>query len=276
MHPVEKVAIAVRHSRVLEGSSKLWNLVRPWYIRSLAVLGRGAVRRMINGTDPVFLSPELYGVPETYEPEMWELVMAEVRPGDAVADVGASIGLYTLAFAHRVGPTGQVYSFEPDRESFDWLSRNVDLNGVGEWVHLYCCAVGDVDGVVAFAGGRSTESSVLQAPSPGSSRVESVRLDSVFADKKLALLKIDVEGFEEKVLWGGEGLLRDAERAPRTIVIEVHPFAWERFGLSDCSLLETLADAEYSVSDLSGSDVESIDAYGVIVARRSDGGDGGG
>ena len=193
-----------------------------------------------------------------------------------MADVGASIGLYTLALAHRVGPTGQVHAFEPDRESFDWLSCNVDLNGVGEWVHLHCCAVGDESGTLAFAGDRGTESSVVEAPSLGSCRVESVQLDRAFAGKKLDLLKIDVEGFEEKVLRGAAGLLSDSARGPRTVFVEIHPFAWERFGVIDRSLLQILWHAGYEVFDLTANRVKSVDEYGVIVARRSYGRDCGG
>jgi FkbM family methyltransferase len=269
MHPVEKVAIAVRHSRALEHSLGLWNLVRPWYLRCLGLLGKRGLRRVINGTDSVLLAHELYGISETYEPEMWALVMAEVQSGDVVADVGASIGLYTLALAHRVGPRGRVHAFEPDRESFGWLSRNVDLNGVGEWVHLYCCAVGDEDGTVAFAGGRSTESTIVEAPSPGSGRVQSTRLDGILVDKKVDLLKIDVEGFEEKVLRGAAGLLSDLAHGPRTIFVEVHPFAWKSFDVRDQSLLQILWNAGYEVFDLSGKKVRSGEEYGVIVARRA-------
>jgi FkbM family methyltransferase len=225
---------------------------------------------MINGSDLVLLSHDLYQVPETYEPDVWRTLMAEVRHGDTVADVGASIGLYTIALAKRVGAKGQVYSFEPDPESFGRLSRNVALNRVSEQVRVFSCAVGEENGFLDFGSGRGTESSVVPTPSQSASRVQSVRLDTVFADKRLDLLKIDVEGFEEKVLRGAADLLRDSQRAPRSVFVEVHPFAWDQFGVSDQSLLGFLAQAGYHVRDLLGNSVEQIADYGVIIARRSE------
>jgi FkbM family methyltransferase len=272
MHPVERLAVALRHSRTFENSLGLWNLLRPWYVSLLGLLLRRGLRRMINGTDLVLLAHELYGVPESYEAEMWGMVMAEARPGDVVADVGASIGLYTVALANRVGPEGQVYSFEPDPVSYDWLSRNVALNKLGCRVHSLPVVVGAEEGSVDFASGRSTESAVLRAPSPISSRVQSVRLDNVLAGIALDLLKIDVEGYELHVLRGAAGLLRDPARGPRSIFVEVHPFAWEQFGVTDCSLLEILWNSGYKVSDLAGNDVRTVERYGVIVAMRPEDG----
>ena len=269
MHPVERVATAVRHTRALEESLGLWNLVRPWYIRLLALLQPRGLKRVINGTDPVLLAHGLYQIPEAYEPDLWRLLMAEVRRGDIVADVGASIGLYTLALASRVGADGLVYSYEPDPESFGWLCRNVALNQLSERVRVFCCALGEKDGSLGFAGGRGTESMVVLAEPQATNQVQAVRLDSVFAHDRLDILKIDVEGFEEKVLRGAAGLLSDPARAPRCMFVEVHPFAWDLFGVSDQSLLGFLTGKGYQVRDLLGDRVQQIPNHGVVVAQRS-------
>ena len=47
---------------------------------------------------------------------------------DAVClDVGANIGLYTMALA-ALAPKGSVSAFEPSPETFGFLSRNIELN----------------------------------------------------------------------------------------------------------------------------------------------------
>jgi hypothetical protein len=96
-----------------------------------------------------------------------------------------------------------------------------------------------------------------------------VCLDSVFADEPVDLLKIDVEGYELHVLRGAAGLLNDANRAPRAVFVEVHPSAWEGFGVTDRSFLEELWQAGYRVSDLAGNDVSEITEHGAIVAQRA-------
>lgn len=276
MHSVERLAAAVRHLRVLEGSLGLWNWVRPWYRRLLGMVERRGLRRMINGTDLVFLAHDLHGISETYEPDMWAALMAEVRPGDVVVDVGAYIGLYAVALARRVGGKGRVYAFEPDSASYRRLCQHVHLNGVDDRVHIFPWAVGAESAFLHFAGGRGSESSVAVAAAPGAERVEAVRLDAALAGTRLDLIKIDVEGYELHVLRGAAGLLGDPACAPRSLFIEVHPFAWARFGLTDRSLLETLWGSGYRVCDLAGTEVDKIEKYGVIVARRRDGGGNGG
>ncbi|MEM2045746.1 MAG: hypothetical protein QXO20_06155 [Candidatus Bathyarchaeia archaeon] len=59
----------------------------------MARLGRNGLERIINGTDRILILPKFRGVGETYEPEVWSHLMAQARPGDIVADVGAHIGL---------------------------------------------------------------------------------------------------------------------------------------------------------------------------------------
>src|SRR5258708_2317325 len=49
-----------------------------------------------------------------------------ISTGDAVVDIGASIGGYTRYFSEKVGGQGNVYSFEPNPSTFDFLSYNVE------------------------------------------------------------------------------------------------------------------------------------------------------
>jgi hypothetical protein len=99
-------------------------------------------------------------------------------------------------------------------------------------------------------------------------RTDTRRLDTVFLNQKLDLLKIDVEGYEESALRGAAELLRDVGRRPRAILVEVHPDAWAAAtgGTSD-SLLDFLSSCGYEVSDLSGQPVRRLTAYGEIVAK---------
>jgi FkbM family methyltransferase len=268
MHVLERIGIAIRHSRWLEHADGLWNGVRPMYDSLLSLAYRNGVLRVINGSDPMRLLPHYRGITEVYEPEVWGHLMQCVRPGDVVADVGAYVGLYTLAFAQRVGPGGKVIAFEPDPDSFEGLSRHVALNGFTGNVELCRAVVGCEDGVVAFAAGQGSESRVAAVEGVSTERlmVRVVRLDSVLRDVRLDVLKIDVEGYEELVLQGASGLLSDRLRRPRAIYIEVHPYAWSEAGTTSESLLNLLQEHAYAAYFLTGEPVDKIDCYDEIVA----------
>jgi FkbM family methyltransferase len=235
----------------------------------LGWFGQGGLERNINGTDPLRVTPELYHVPEVYEPSVWAAIMRELQSGDIVADVGAYIGLYTVAAAKRVGTDGRVYAFEPDPDTVRLLRRQVGLNGIAPRTRVLPYAVGDSDGEIAFVSGRDSESHVSTSASGHQLRLPSVTLDAVFSEIGVDVLKIDVEGFEERVLRGARCLLKDRERAPRAIFIEVHPFAWKQFGTSSNSLIGLLASYDYAIFDLRGNRIEEITEYGEVVARRT-------
>lgn len=273
MRPFEKLAIAIRRSAVLRQAAALWNWVRPLYMQVLKRAASGGLERNINGTDLVLLTPELYSCSEIYEPQVWPEIMGSIRPGDTVADVGASIGLYTIAMAKRTGSQGHVYAFEPEPQTVLWLQSNVRLNHLDDRVQVLATVVGAEPGMVEFVDGRGSESHVATTASTTSSPesvclVQALTLDSFFADMKLDILKIDVEGYEEAVLQGGANLLKDIRRAPRIVFIEVHPFAWPGFRVSSESILTMLSGYGYQVYDLRGRPVAEIKDYGEIIARK--------
>lgn len=58
------------------------------------------------------------------------LVLAHVRSGDTIVDIGAHIGTYAIPLARRVGPTGRVLAIEADPRTYQFLTWNVGLNGL--------------------------------------------------------------------------------------------------------------------------------------------------
>jgi FkbM family methyltransferase len=269
MHFLETFSGSVRHSRFLRRTNRLWDVVRPIYNRCIALVYRKGLRRVMNGTDVILVSPRLRGLPEEYEPEVWRSVMNEVTSGDVVADVGSHIGLYAIALAQRVGPTGRVFAFEPDPENFEILAENAKLNTIRERIELLQTAVGDVKGPVYFSADGESVSHILERPTNLSSTVECVTLDDVFGNERMDLLKVDVEGYEERVLRGASNLLGDRSRGPRSIYLEVHPYAWAQIGTTSESLLGLLHQLGYGVQDIDGQPVERITEYGEVVAVRN-------
>jgi FkbM family methyltransferase len=266
VHNTERLCIRLRHTKWLSEADWLWDRVRAPYQQLIQRCARRGLERRINGTDTVRVLPEFRAVSETYEPEVWRRVMAEARAGDTIVDVGAFIGLYSVAVARRVGSQGKVVAFEPDTANFAALESHSRLNGVIN-AELVQAAVGNQDGVIAFEPGRASESRVSHCRTDYV--VPCVQLDTVFDRRRIDVLKIDVEGSEEAVLCGAARLLRDQYRRPRMIFIEVHPYAWPALGTSSDSLLDCLTSAGYTVSDVNSQPIATLDTYGEIIAQCS-------
>lgn len=55
---------------------------------------------------------------------LFQMVRELVRPGDVVWDIGANVGLFAFAAAHRAGSAGQVVAVEPDLWLVNLLRRS--------------------------------------------------------------------------------------------------------------------------------------------------------
>jgi FkbM family methyltransferase len=139
---------------------------------------------------------------------------------DLVLDVGANAGQYAKQL-RREGYRGRIVSFEPVNEPFLELSRHA--SGDVRW-ECRRIALADTEGTaeIHVAGNSAMSSSLLEmkerhvqaAPDSayvGSEQVRTARLDdlaSAVADgAKHILLKLDVQGTEDRVLQGGTDLL---------------------------------------------------------------------
>ena len=258
----EKICARLRHSLLLKKAAPLWNFLRPLYDRLIQLTGKSGLVRNINGTDKLKLCPECRSLGEVYEPEVWSRVMNHIGPGSRVLDVGAHFGLYAMAFGHRVGSGGTVLAAEPDPENLDVLRRHIALNNLEGIVRIVPAALADAPGKATL----STNSLQSHVSDHGSVPITLSTLDHEADDGRWDLLLIDVEGHEEKVLYGGRLLLRDPTRRPSMILIEVHPYAWAELGTTSASLLAELAQHGYTIHTLNGDLVTHLEHYGHIVA----------
>jgi hypothetical protein len=142
MNALEKMSTWVRHLPILDQAEWLWNPVRPLYDRAVNRFGRYGLERVVNG-DRILISPKLRGIPEEYEREVWRALMAELKAGDTFVDVGAFVGLYTIAVARRLQSSGRVVAFEPDNRNYSLLEEQVRLNRLQGHTELHHVAVSD-------------------------------------------------------------------------------------------------------------------------------------
>lgn len=157
-----------------------------------------------------------YGV--GFEEVEARLVRRLVAPGAEVFDVGANIGYYATLFAQLAGEKGRVHAFEPAPATHAQLAANVARNALQN-VMLNQVAVSDAPGEMNLYLNRESALASLgqtgRGKTVGTASVQVVTLDEYSRERNIAaidFLKIDVEGYEPKVLAGARELLqRSAE-----------------------------------------------------------------
>ena len=154
---------------------------------------------------------ELYAS-ESEWPEMRFIRDLLIEPGDRVLEFGGHHGCTAIFLANWVGPDGRVMTFEPCKENYDILGRNIEINDLQN-VEPRHQAVGQTDGTTAVH-----QMAVVTEKTPTSGEtVDMVAIDSL-ADWQPTLLKLDVQGYEVKALRGAEQVLATCPK----LAIEVH------------------------------------------------------
>jgi FkbM family methyltransferase len=144
-----------------------------------------------------------------------------LEKGMKFIDVGAHIGKYTIRAARMVGGVGRVVAVEPDKGNFEFLIKNIKVNGLENCVVLNVAA-GSTDGeIILFSGPNSAENSITQDFGKGFHKVPVRALDNILAENRIGdvdLIKVDVEGAEYEVVKGLEKTLNSKEPV---LIIEV-------------------------------------------------------
>ena len=144
-------------------------------------------------------------------------------PGDII-DIGANVGIVSVLLARQF-PERTVHAIEPAPGTFAALGRNIALNNLDN-VRAHQLAIADAPGTLSFNADpiQRATARIATAADTHVQTVLATTLDQFVADQAItamALLKIDVEGFETLVFGGAHETL--ARRLPRIIFMEVCP-----------------------------------------------------
>ncbi len=149
---------------------------------------------------------ETYG---EYCPDEWTALRQLIKPGMNVIEVGANMGTHSVDMARACAP-GTFYAFEPQPRLFQIMAGNLALNGIDNAL-AYPDGCGEAEGEAVLPridydrngnfGGVS-----LEEEGDGI-RIRVRTIDSLGLDQ-CGLIKIDVEGFEPRVLRGAADTIR--------------------------------------------------------------------
>jgi FkbM family methyltransferase len=159
-----------------------------------------------------------------YNLEELEFLRAHSPRGGVFVDVGANVGTYAMVLARQVGAAGKVIAIEPHPVTHGRLAFNRAASAFTQ-VDLVAAAAGPSDGelMIETDGDNLGASHIVTSQPAGHAiRVPSLRLQRILGEAGVDHvdgLKIDVEGFEDRVL---TGFFREAPQLlwPRAVVIE--------------------------------------------------------
>lgn len=167
---------------------------------------------------------------KVYERDLTRFMLSRLRGQDTFIDVGANVGYFTVLAGGLVGP-GRVIACEPEEKNYISLRENVSLNAYSNTTTLRT-AVGGVDGVTTLhinplnRGGNSvlpfeayhtgehyfSKEYIQQRYGALSQTVPLISIDTLVRTHHItdiALIKIDVEGFELSVIEGMKETLQN-------------------------------------------------------------------
>jgi FkbM family methyltransferase len=142
-------------------------------------------------------------------------VLHFLRAKDLFLDIGANVGTYSVLASGVCRAT--TWAFEPDPLTAKSLRRNIEINQLRDLITVHEAALGAKEEMVGFTIGLDTVNTVLPAGTTGARMVEQKVLDAVVGSASPIMMKIDVEGYEDAVLQGGDHILA----APSLRAIEI-------------------------------------------------------
>jgi FkbM family methyltransferase len=199
-----------------------------------------------------------------YEPDVTKLIERVLRPGDTFIDVGANVGKHTVPAAGIVGPKGRVIAIEPGENALPQLREvtkalpQVEIIDRPAWSHqmdvTFWVNQDTADGNAMWDPAEwPFDDNPKSKENPRPLTMHAVTLDGLINQEQghfmsPRLIKIDVEGAEQRVLEGAAKLLERDH--PPFIVAEFHRFGLEKLGCSQQSLRTFMENYGYSTFTL--------------------------
>lgn len=186
-----------------------------------------------------------------YERRISELIPKCISRDSIIIDIGANKGWFTVLFG-KIVETGSVFAFEPEKNAFDELIRNIDLNNLKNIVPLNL-AVSNYTGTgkmeVPF--NHSSLAYLTNKRGSNSDDTSVITLDD-FIEKyqllKVDLIKIDAEGSEYDILLGAKRLL-STKYAP-VLIIEAFDKCLSRYNTNVNKIIDYLLSLNYHIIDI--------------------------
>ena len=197
-----------------------------------------------------------------HEPDIsrWLVENLDTQTGDVFIDIGANIGWYAVLFDALAKPGSSIFAFEPDPFNCQLLRTNLEMNHA-RCVQIIEAAAAETSGsskLYRYGSNNLGRHSMLGTENEDSIEVSTVSLDDFWernnlADRKVRVLKIDIEGYEYFALKSGTKVLENCS----LVICEYDPTLIRIFGLEPEALFDLLEHSGMKPSLLTNGRLES-------------------
>ncbi|MSP42163.1 MAG: FkbM family methyltransferase [Alphaproteobacteria bacterium] len=196
-----------------------------------------------------------------YEIAETRFILDNLKEGDTFLDIGANIGWFAVQAAAKTGAKGRIIAIEPRTQTGAYLARSLQANGFMDRSEVHHCAAGAQAGRVSIVwngeagnpGGTWSlpDKQMLQEFREDCFRTEEVpvqTVDAVVGDRRVDMIKIDIEGAEGLAL---RGAMKTLSQSRPVILSEMNfPLLPKISGLTAGDYVRWMAQQRYQCHSL--------------------------
>lgn len=195
-----------------------------------------------------------------WEPNTIDFLTKSLKSGEVAIEVGANVGAHTLLMAKLTGNEGHIYAFEPTDFALNKLRKNISLNPKLQNITIRTELVTngemnlpklDIRSNWSIDGKDSNIANTIKNP-------KAISIDDFALEVKLErlkLIKVDVDGYDFKVLQGAKSTI---SRFKPIIFCELCEYALNEQGDSIKDIFSMLTSIGYQVYLEDGTQVEEV------------------
>ena len=148
-----------------------------------------------------------------FDRKVYETAIKYVKDDTIVLDIGSNFGQLSILLS-KCKKDVEVYSFEASKYIFEILKKNVQINKAN--VKLFHNLVGNeteqelfikklnISKFNTYGSNMIEKTEIKNENIPNIEKINSIKIDDIFFNKKISFMKIDVQGYDLEVLKGSK------------------------------------------------------------------------
>lgn len=205
-----------------------------------------------------------------YEMDLLEKWTTYISSARCILDIGANLGNHTIYWGKHTHAE-KIYSFEPYGVNFELLNNNVKNNSLGNVITVNK-GVGEKCGYTSIENFDESNygATTLSSNVTTEGEIEIIDIDSFCSEvgmETVDFVKIDTEGYEEKVLAGMRTTLKKwhpdlwievSRQTVRNVINQMKDFGYILAALGGCNCLFLYQERHPEIKEMSNTDIQEM------------------